>query len=73
MDIEIKVIAGAKKRLVKQEGTSLKVYLTAPAVEGQANKQLIEVLAQYFNVRSRQIVITKGLKSPNKTISIGAN
>ena len=73
MDIEIKVIAGAKKRLVKQEGTSLKVYLTAPAVEGQANKQLIEVLAQYFNVRSRQIVITKGLKSRNKTISIGAN
>jgi len=73
MDINIKVIPNAKKILIKTEGPILKVYLTAPAVDDKANEQLIEVLAEHFSVRKRQISITKGLKSRNKTIRIEAN
>ena len=68
--IDIKVVANAKKNLVKEEGNALKVYVSAPAVDGKANKALIELLAEHFDVRKNQIEITKGLQSRNKTINI---
>ena len=71
-NIDVKVFAKAKKTLVKQESGLCKVYLTAPAVDGKANKALIGVMADYFGVRKSQIQIIKGLKSPYKTISIEA-
>ena len=71
MRIEIRVIPNAKRQVLKQEGDMTKVYLTAPAVDGQANKALIEFLAKHFKVRKSQIEITKGLKSRTKTIKIG--
>lgn len=66
----LKVVPGAKKNSVKQEGERWKVTLTAPAVNGKANKALVVVLADYFGVRKSRIEIIKGLKSRNKTISI---
>ncbi|MCB9758055.1 MAG: DUF167 domain-containing protein, partial [Candidatus Omnitrophica bacterium] len=65
-----KVIPGAKRNVFKQEADSIKVYLTAPPVDGKANKALIAFLAQHFSVRKAQVVITKGLQTRNKTISI---
>lgn len=75
MKIDIKVIPGAKKNAVKQErdmweGDTWKVYVNAPAVDGKANKALIALLAEYFQVRKSRIEITKGLKSRHKTINI---
>ena len=68
--MEVKVVAGARKAMIKKEGGLLKVYLTAPAVEGKANKALIEALAQLLRVAKRRIEITKGLQSRRKTITI---
>ena len=70
MKINIKVIPGAKKNLMKEENGSCKVYLTAPALEGRANRALVEFLAAYFGVKKGQIEIIKGLKSRNKTVNI---
>jgi hypothetical protein len=70
MQISVKVIPGAKKNLLKQEGERYKVYVTAPPVEGKANKALIAFLAQHFQVSPRQIQIIKGLKTRYKTINI---
>ena len=75
MKIEIKVIPGAKKNAVKHEqdmwaDDTWKVYVSAPAVDGKANKTLIDLLARHFGVRKSQIEITKGLKSRYKTITI---
>ena len=75
MQIDIKVIPGAKKNAIKQErdiweGDAWKVYVSAPAVDGKANKALIGLLADYFKVRKSQIEIIKGLKSRHKTINI---
>ena len=47
-----------------------KIYLNAPAVDGKANKALIALLAEHFNVRKYQIEIIKGLKLRRKTINI---
>ena len=70
MNINVKVIPNAKRAMIKEESGGLKIYLTQPAVEGKANKALLDVLAQYYGVKKRQIVITKGLQSRLKTISI---
>ena len=70
MPIDIKVIPGAKKNFIREEGEILKVYLTAPALEGKANKALIDFLAGHFHIKKSQIEIIKGLKSRYKTIII---
>lgn len=70
MELTVKVIPGAKRNELKEEAGLLKVHLSAPAVDGKANKALIELLAEVYHVRKRQIQITKGLKSRIKTINI---
>lgn len=70
MKIQIKVIAGAKKALWKEEGGLIKVYLTALAVEGRANEALVDFLAGHFGVKKSAIEIVKGLKSHYKVVNI---
>lgn len=70
MKIEVKVIPAAKKNFLKQDAGVFKVYLTSPAVEGKANKALIEFLSEHYGVPRRRIEIIKGLKSRHKIINI---
>lgn len=70
MILNIKVIAGAKKDLVKKENDILKVYIHQPAVQGKANKALVEVLSEYFQVKKSQISILKGQHSSRKLVEI---
>ncbi|MBP9854745.1 MAG: DUF167 domain-containing protein [Candidatus Omnitrophica bacterium] len=72
MNIKIRVIPQASKNSIKLDQGFLKVYLTAPAVDGKANKALITFLSEYYKVRKNQIEIIKGLKSKDKTITISA-
>jgi uncharacterized protein (TIGR00251 family) len=68
--VNIKVIPNAKRNEVKRAGSGYKVYLTAPPVEGKANKALLEMLAEEFNIRKSRLHIIKGINSRNKTIRI---
>ncbi len=68
--IEIRVVPNAKKNEIKEENQKLKVRLTAPPVDGKANKLLIELLSKYFGVKKSNIIIIKGEKSKNKFIQI---
>ena len=70
MTFDIKVIPNAKKNVVKKEESIFKVYVTASAVDGKANKALVEILSEHFQVKKSQIEIIKGLKSRIKTIII---
>ena len=70
MKIDIKVIPGATKNFIKQEGDLFKIYLQTPPIDGRANEALIDFLANHFRVKRYQIEITKGLKSRHKTVSI---
>lgn len=70
MKIQIKVITGAKKTLWKEEGELIKVYLTAPPIEGRANAALVDFLAGHFGVKKSDINIVKGLKSRYKIVNI---
>ena len=70
MILEVRVMPGAKKNLLKAEAGGIKVYLTAPPVDGRANEALVDFLAQYYAIRASRIEIIKGLKSRNKVINI---
>ncbi|HPP06614.1 MAG TPA: DUF167 domain-containing protein [Syntrophorhabdaceae bacterium] len=70
MNIVIKVTTNAKKREIKKEGDTFKVKLTAPPVEGKANKELIDFLSQVFHVRKTDIKILKGEREKTKVVYI---
>ena len=70
MLLNVKVIPHAKQNKIMEEKSGLKVYLTAPPVEGKANAALIDFLSEYFQVKRRQIQIIKGEKSRNKVVEI---
>ncbi|MFA5779176.1 MAG: DUF167 domain-containing protein [Elusimicrobiota bacterium] len=70
MILEVKVVTNAGKNEIKREGDKYKVYITAPAVDGKANKKLIEFLAGHFKVRKSEILIKRGKKSCHKIIQI---
>lgn len=70
--IKIKVIPRSSLNVVVGEmadGT-LKVKLTAPPVDGKANKALIELLADFYDTPKNKIKIVSGLTSKNKLVEI---
>jgi len=68
--LNIKVIPNAKQNKIVEEPGRLKVYLTAPAVEGKANEALMEFLADHFKTKKNKISIIRGMKSREKVIEI---
>jgi uncharacterized protein len=70
VNVEVKVIAGAKKREIRLEGTRLKVKLTSKPVHGRANEELIELFAETFPVKKREVRIIAGEKDTRKIISV---
>jgi uncharacterized protein (TIGR00251 family) len=48
----------------------LKVCVTAPPEDGRANYALIEVLADWFGVKRRQIEIISGATNRNKIVRV---
>ncbi|HOW42224.1 MAG TPA: DUF167 domain-containing protein [Candidatus Omnitrophota bacterium] len=70
MRISVRVVPRASRTAVKEENGVLKVYLTRPAQDGQANAQLIAVLADHFQVKKYQIGIVAGQTSRTKIVDI---
>lgn len=68
--IKIKVIAGAKKKQIIESDGILKVYVNAPAVDGKANKAVIEILSEHFNVRKSAVKIIRGEKTREKVVEV---
>jgi len=70
MVIVLKVIPGARKDLLKEEHGQIKVYLTAPPLDGRANEALLRFLAGHFGVKPAAVTLIKGLKSRHKVVNI---
>jgi hypothetical protein len=69
--VEVKVIPrSSRNELAGATDGVLRIKLTAPPVEGSANRQLLEFLAELLGVRKSDMEIVKGLSSRNKTIRI---
>jgi len=69
--IKVKIVPGSSKnKIIGIYNDSLKITITAPPVEGKANKKCIAYLAKYFNVAKSKIEIISGQTSKNKFIKI---
>ena len=70
--LKIRITPRAKRDevyYILEDGT-IKVRLTAPPVEGKANKALIKYFSGIFEIPCSQIEILSGFKSRNKLVFI---
>jgi len=74
MKIQVKVKPNSKQQQIQESANgSLIIRLKSPPVDGKANKELIEVLADKYNVTKSQVSIKSGLSSKNKLVEINRN
>ena len=60
----------SQSKIVGEHDHALKVALKAPAIEGKANKALIEFISAYCKVPKSNIQVIKGLQSRHKVVAI---
>ena len=71
MIIRVRVIPNAKhSEVMGRVGSIVRVRVAARAVEGQANNELIDFLAEFFGVKSNGVSILRGEKGKEKTVQI---
>ena len=70
--ITVRVKPGSKKGPLVQTSLSgeLLVFVRGPAVDGRANKAVIEILAKYFEVPKSHVQLISGHKSRLKHFKI---
>jgi uncharacterized protein (TIGR00251 family) len=74
-DLILQVLLQPKASANQWVGTvegRMKIRLTAPPVEGQANSQLIEFVAKQFKVAKSQVQLLSGEQARQKTLQIKA-
>lgn len=60
----------SRDQIIGLHGEELKVAITAPPVDGQANAHLIKFLAKQFKVAKGMVVIEKGELGRHKQVRI---
>ncbi len=71
MIIRVRAIPNAKhSEVMGRVGSVVRVRVAAPAVDGKANEELIEFLAEFFGVKPRDVAILQGEKGKEKTVEI---
>lgn len=71
MKILVRVKPRARTASVeKLEGENYIVSVKSPPIEGRANKEVIEVIADYFKVAKTKVIIIKGEMGRIKMIEI---
>ena len=69
--LEVRVIPrSSKSEIVGEYDEALKVKISAPPVDGAANKELIKVLSKTFGVSKSSVEIISGETSKIKQIKI---
>jgi len=67
---EVKVKTRAKENKVIKEKNSLKVFVKNSPEKGKANKEVIDVFADYLKCPKTNITIIKGLKNTHKILKV---
>ena len=71
MRIYVRVIPrSSQNKITKISDNEYRIKLTAPPVNGEANKMLIKVLAKHFNVSKSSLKIIGGKSAKTKIIDI---
>ena len=67
---KIKAIAGAKLNQIEFLDEFIKIKIKQRALEGKANKAIVEFLSEILDIPKTKIQILNGQTSPIKTIEI---
>ncbi|MGQ0643982.1 MAG: DUF167 domain-containing protein [Elusimicrobiota bacterium] len=71
MVIRVRVIPNApRSEVVGRIGSTVRVKVAAPAIDGEANAELVDFLSEFFEVRNRGVKIVRGQKGKEKTVEI---
>jgi uncharacterized protein (TIGR00251 family) len=69
--LQVQLQPGARTdQIVGEHGECLKIRITAPPVDGKANKHLIKFLAHCFDVPQQRVTVEKGELNRMKLIRI---
>ncbi len=72
MLIRVHVTPNAKEPGVTKVGDgSFEVKVNEKAMDGRANKRLVEILSEHFGVSKSRIRIVRGAKSREKVLEVG--
>lgn len=71
MLIRVKVKTGARKEsVIKKSEDRLEVSVRARAERGEANAQVLLLVAEYFGVSASKVRMVRGRTTPNKTLQV---
>lgn len=71
MKFQIEVRPNSKKSVVTRLADGdFKVFVKAPAKEGEANKEVIALVAKYFGVAKSCVAVLRGARGKKKIIEI---
>jgi len=56
--------------VTKLSESEFEVKVDAQALEGRANKRLVEILAEHFGIAKSKLVIVSGAKSRDKVLEV---
>ena len=69
--MRVKVVPGSSRdRIVGQLGEELKIAVSRPAEDGQANAAVVKLLAAALGIAVREVTIVAGHSNPRKQIQI---
>lgn len=69
--LKIKVVAGAKNNSIEEFCDDIiKIKINKPAVDGKANKAIIEYLGKILDLPKKNIIIIMGEKNSIKSLRI---
>lgn len=72
MIVQVRVKPGSRRpRIEAAPGGGLVAWLRSPPVEGRANRELIELLAEHFGVPRSRVRIRSGATARFKLVEIG--
>jgi uncharacterized protein (TIGR00251 family) len=71
--IKVHVTPNAKEaRVVKVGDDSFEVKVDEKAMDGRANKRLLEILSEHFDVPKSRILVVRGAKSRDKILEVAS-
>ncbi len=72
MIIDVVVKSSAKENKVEKAmfDNSYVVYTKEPSIDGRANKSVIKILSEYFNVTMSMVNIKRGFRSKYKVVEV---
>jgi uncharacterized protein YggU (UPF0235/DUF167 family) len=71
MQVSVRAHPGASRERAEWDGDTLHVWVTARAVEGQANRAVVRAVARALGVRPSAVTLVAGERGRDKRFEVG--